>query len=99
MRSPFLDVWASNFSQMGVLVCGGSAPGGTNFEDQGSAEYKLRLFRASPCYLGYPFHSRLSYAPYLLYQRLRLVQMGPAGEGNFSIFRHAAGSYPQSLPW
>lgn len=41
---------------MGVSVCGGSATW-RNFEDHGSAEYKLRLFRASLCYLGCSFHS------------------------------------------
>lgn len=42
--------------KMGVSVCGGSATW-RNFEDHGSAEHKLRLFRASLCYLGCSFHS------------------------------------------
>lgn len=44
----------SNFSKMGVSVAGGPTPGRRNSEDQGSAEYKLRLFRSGLCYLGYP---------------------------------------------
>jgi len=62
--------WILNFSKMGVSVAGGPTPGRRNSEDQGSAEYKLRLSRSSLCYLGYPPHSCLSYLPYSLYLRL-----------------------------
>lgn len=55
---------------MGVSVAGGPTPGRRNSGDQGSAEYKLRLFRPSLCYLGYSPHSCLSYLPYSLYLRL-----------------------------
>lgn len=68
---------------MGVSVAGGPTPGRRNSEDQGSEEYKLRLFRSSLCYLGYPPHSCLSFLPYSLYLRLHFNGKESARNRNF----------------
>lgn len=58
--------WILNFSKWAYRQLVVLLPGRRDSEDQGSAEYKLRLSRSSLCYLGYPPHSCLSYLPYSL---------------------------------
>lgn len=68
---------------MGVSVAACPTSGRRNFEFEGSAEYKLRLFRPSLRYLGCPSHPHSFYSPYSFYLRLLLNGKDSSKNRNF----------------